>query len=120
MSLNDRLSASARRLVSHFSGGTTITIRRVTTGELQDDGSVTTSATVATAQSTYPTPFGRALRDGSRVLDGDFRVVVWKDPALTITPRSEDLVALDGKTYSVVAVDESPGAYELHLRGGGQ
>lgn len=120
MTLTARLSASGRRLVAHFSGGSELTLQRVTAGELQDDASVSTSTASATISCSYPTPYGQALRDGERVLDGDLRTLVWSDdPKLTFAPRAEDVVTLDGETYTVVAVSKTLGAYELHLRGGG-
>lgn len=120
MSFTARASASARRLVDHFSGGTRVTLTRVTTGELQDDGSVTTTRKTATVSCSLPTPFGQSLRDGTRVLDGDLRTMVWKDdPALAFVPAAEDVAKIGTETYSVVSVDRAAGGYELHLRGGG-
>lgn len=120
MTFLPRFADSERRLVEHFSAGTTVTFTRVTVGELQDDSSVATSTATATVACTRPTPFGQALRDGTRVLDGDLRILVWgDDPALTFAPQPEDVATIDGETYSVVAVDRAAGGYDVHLRGGG-
>jgi len=114
-----RASASARRLVRYFSGPT-LKLSRVVTGALAADRSVTTTTTTATVRCTHPTPYGQRLRDGERVLDGDLRVLVWRDdPALPFAPAAEMRAELDGDSYSVVAVERHAGAYELQLRGGG-
>lgn len=120
MTFAERASASAQRVVRHFSGGQTVTLKELATGTLGSDLTATPTVTAVTVSCTLPTPYGQALRDGERVRDGDLKILVWKDdPALTFVPAVENVAEIDGDSYAVVAVEHHAGAYELRLRGGG-
>lgn len=120
MTLADRLSASAARLVDHFAYASTLRLIKQTGGTPTATRGVTVATTAATVRCSTPTPYGAALRDGDRILDGDFRVYLWaQDSALTFAPAPGMVVELDGDSYRVVDVQKLAGAWELHLRGGG-
>lgn len=119
MSLAQRLSASAERLVKHFAYTSTIVLKKLTGSGLSATRGVTVTTTSATVACTTPTPYGAALRDGQRVQDGDLRLYLWADdPALTFDPAPEMAAQIDGDSYRVVSVQKLAGAFELQLRGG--
>lgn len=120
MSLATRLSASSRRLIHHFSYTSTVVLTKLTGAALSATRGVTVTPTSATVACSTPTPYGAALRDGTRILDGDLRLYVWADdPALTFDPAAEMVAVLDGDSYRVMHVEKLTGAFELQLRGGG-
>jgi len=118
MSFADRAAASAGRLVSHFSGGTTITIRSSAGTFDPSDRSVTPSGGTMTLVCTYPTPYGSKLVDGERIRANDLRVLIRQaDPARTFEPRPDQLATIGSSQYRIVCVDPQAGADELQLRG---
>lgn len=119
MSFATRASAGAARLVSHFSGGNTVTIKSLGGTYAAATRTLTSSSTSQTVTCSHPVPYSLSSPTGG-VLVGDLRVFIREsDPSLTFAPKAGMVATLNSDTYQIVSVGQHEGAYELQLRGGG-
>lgn len=118
MSFGQRASASASRLVSHFSEGTTVVLTKVGGTFNRATRGLTPSPATMTLACTEPAPYLRKLVDGQRIQVDDLRVMISK-AGLTLTFALEPglLATVGGKTYKVESVQPLAGSYVLQLRG---
>lgn len=118
MSFAARSSASASRLVGHFSDGSSVVLTKVGGTFNRSTRALSPSPATMTLACTKPAPYVRKLVDGQRIQVDDLRILISK-AGLTLTFALEPdlLAAVGGKTYKVISVQPLAGSYVLQLRG---